>query len=226
MDAEKAAENLEVIRQLMERPVRYSTMSGWSGIFAGCTAVLGLAMDAAVCAACRDPEEAMWYNLAVWMGVLLLASAGVITLTLLRERAQGIALWSQAKRRVLMTILPPFIASVGLTLAIVYLWYFRVGPNQWGLIPAIWMTFYGVACFHLGLYSIREMRIMGAAFILAGLLTAAFLQYNVPGVTVPLRASGFTLGFAPGSAPYVTLGVTFGGFHIVYGIAVLIRHGG
>ena len=26
--------------------------------------------------------------------------------------------------------------------------------------------------------------------------------------------------------PYATLGVTFGGYHIVYGIVVWIRHGG
>jgi hypothetical protein len=226
MDAEKAAENLKVIRQLMERPIRYSTMSGWSGIFAGCVAIVGLVLDSAVYGAYRDPVEAMWFNLGVWAAILVIAFAGVTTLTLLRERAQGIPLWSAAKRRFLMTILPAFIAGAGLTLAIVYRWYWQVGPNQWGLIPAIWMLFYGVACWQVGAFSIGEMRVMGAAFILAGIVTSAFFQYNIPGVTAPLAGSGFTLGLAAGSAPYWTLGATFGGFHILYGIVVLTRHGG
>lgn len=48
------------------------------------------------------------------------------------------------------------------------------------------------------------MRFLGAAFILAGLAAGAFCQPR----------------------PYWAMGITFGGFHIVYGIIVWIRHGG
>ncbi len=34
MDSDRAAQEIRIIRQLMERPVRYSTMSGLSGILA------------------------------------------------------------------------------------------------------------------------------------------------------------------------------------------------
>ena len=49
--------------------------------------------------------------------------------------------------------------------------------------------------------------------LLAGLVAACCFQYTIPGLT-------------PGTAPYWTLGITFGGFHIVYGTIVWIRHGG
>jgi len=75
---------------------------------------------------------------------------------------------------------------------------------QWGLIVPCWMLFYGVACWQVSQYSTREIGAMGAAFILAGLVSAAFLQGH----------------------PYLTLGVTFGGFHIVYGMYVWAKYGG
>ena len=113
--------------------------------------------------------------------------------------------WSPVKRRILMTILPSFLAGVGLTLAIVYRWYVGTGPNQWGLIPAIWMGFYGVACWNVGGYSIGEVRLLGLAFVLAAVLAATtFWQAH----------------------PYWALGITFGGFHMVYGVIVWLRHGG
>jgi len=211
MDADKAAENLTVIRQLMERPIRYSTMSGLSGILAGCAALGGVAADSWV--SDNLPDDAVWINLLVWAGVFMTAFTCSAVLTYTRERKQGMPFWSPVKRRILMTILPPFVAGVGLTLAIIHRWYTGDGPNQWGLVPPIWMTFYGVTLWQIGTFSAGELRAMGIAFILAGLVTAWNYQYSIPYLE-------------PGTAPYWTLGITFGGFHIVYGIVVWIRHGG
>ncbi|MDP6633624.1 MAG: hypothetical protein QGG42_01865 [Phycisphaerae bacterium] len=211
MDADKAAENLTVIRQLMERPIRYSTMSGLSGILAGCAALGGVAADAWV--SDNLPNDALWINALVWAGVFVTAFTCSAVLTYVRERKQGMPFWSPIKRRILLTILPPFIAGIGLTIAIMYRWHIKDGPNQWGLVPPIWMTFYGVTLWQIGLFSAGELRAMGAAFILAGLVTACSYQHTIPGLE-------------PGTAPYWTLGITFGGFHIVYGIIVWIRHGG
>ena len=203
MKPEKAAENLAVIRQLMERPVRYSTMSGPAGILAGLAALGGLAADKYFWSL-HSAETALWINMCVWAGVFMVALAGVLVLTRLREIPQGMPWWSPVKRRILTTVLPPFVAGVGLTLAIAYRWYVADGPNQWGLIPAVWMLFYGVACWQVGEFSILEIRIMGVAFLVAGLIVGAFFH----------------------NAPHLTIGLTFGGFHVVYGVAVWIRHGG
>jgi hypothetical protein len=206
MDTEKAAADLKVIRQLMERPIRFSTMSGLSGIWAGLVALAGLAVDHFVSR--RLPgEQGVWIILGDWAGVFVLAFAGAWTFTRRREKRQGMPAWSGVKTRVLLTILPPFVAGVGITAIIILRWTFaRATPSldQFDLVPAIWMLFYGVALWQLGEFSPREVRLLGAAFVLAGLATAALFQ----------------------ESPYAALGATFGGFHLIYGAIVWIRYGG
>ena len=238
MDSNRAAENLAVIRQLMERPVRISTQSGLGAILAGCAALAGIVIDWLISGrsgrggeggfspfgyfdryfdAARsptfDPFTAAWLNLAVWAVVFAVAVAAALGVVRFREVRRGLPFWTPARRRMLATIIWPFVIGAGLTAAIVYHGFVGDRWSEFGLIPAIWMLTYGLACWNMGQYSIREIRVMGAAFMVVGLLTAAFFQFDFPGLQ-------------PGLAPYATLGVTFGGFHIVYGIVVWIRHGG
>lgn len=205
MNPRDAVKELAVIRELMERPVRYSTQSGLAGILAGILALAGVALDYSFSMRFEErPQTAFWINLAVWLAVFVAALLAVLVCTRLRERNRAMPFWSPIKRRILLSILPVFIAGAGVTGAIVGRWYVASGPNQWGLIPPLWMLFYGLACWQIGDLSVREMRVMGSAFVLAGILSAAFLQGH----------------------PYWTMGVTFGGFHLIYGTVVWIRHGG
>ena len=204
IDTSKAAEDLKVIRELMERPVKYSTQSGLAGIIAGLAALGGLGFDIFNSLRAETLGRAIWWNMFVWLGVLIVATAGVLVMTRIREKKRGMPLWSNVKGRILRTILPPFIAGVGLTFATLFMWYKTGNDFQVYLIPSIWMLFYGVACWQVGEFSVREIRILGVAFILAGLCTAMFFQCR----------------------PYLVLGITFGGFHLVYGTIVSLRHGG
>ncbi|MHC4718014.1 MAG: hypothetical protein ACYS5V_13660 [Planctomycetota bacterium] len=205
MNPERASEQLAAIRELMERPVKYSTQSGLSGIIAGLAALAGVFADIHVSGAYRHDETAMiGINMAVWAGVFAVAFAGATIGTRLRERKQGMPFWSNVKKRILRTILPPFIAGVGLTVAIVYRDLAHGEPAMWGLIPAVWMLFYGVALWQLGEFGVTEIRALAVAFLLAGLLCAAEFH----------------------TAPYLTLGITFGGFHLAYGAVVWMRYGG
>ena len=217
MNPERAAQNLEVIRQLMERPVKISTQSGLGAILAGCATIAGAIFDSHISASLNRSDEdrqiAFWINIGVWAVVFVVSMAASLGLMRLREFRRHLPFWTPAKRRILSTIIWPFIAGVGLNAAIMYRWYHGIGPNQWGLIPPIWMITYGLACWGVGQYSINEIKVMGAAFILSGLATAAFFQSDFPGID-------------RGMAPYLTLGITFGGFHIVYGTIVWARHGG
>ncbi len=216
MTPEKAAEHLKVIRQLMERPIRCSTQSGLSGVFAGCVALLGVWADYTLCETVGLGAKVFWINSVVWTAVFFVALGGTLLLTRLREVRMGMPFWTPAKRRVIATVLPYFVLCVGLTWSIMYhRFILKDHVNQYGLIAPLQMAFYGLACWSVGRYTIPEIRVMGAAFILAAIVTAFFCQYRV-------------FGFVPYDivAPYWTLGVTFGGFHIIYGIVVWIRHGG
>ena len=216
MDAQKAAEELKIIRQLMERPIRFSTMSGLAAIQAGTWTLIGVAADRWIFRNVQEWNQALVLGMAVWACVFVLSFVGVVLLTRRREIAQGMPFWSPVKRRILSTILPPGIAAIGLSLAICAGVWEDAGHcmyvpgksiaavGQWYLIPAIWMLFYGVALWQLGQFSPVEVKVLGGAFILAGLATALLWQME----------------------PYLTMGVTFGGFHILYGVVVWIRHGG
>ncbi|MHC4984944.1 MAG: hypothetical protein ACYTFO_02185 [Planctomycetota bacterium] len=215
MDANKATEELAVIRQLMARPIRFSSMSGLAAIQAGVWALIGIAGDYWAFRRLRDPREALLVGGAIWAAVFVLAVVGVLLLTRRREIAQGMPFWSPVKRRILSTILPPFVAAVGLTLIICARYAMTYSGKgypillEWDLIqgyliPSIWMLFYGVALWQLGQFSPGEVKVLGAAFIAAGLATALLWQ-----------------GY-----PYWVMGITFGGFHILYGLVVWIRHGG
>jgi len=209
---EKAEENLKVIRDLMERPVRYSTQSGLAGIIAGASAICGLVADIWVWNRAATIEEAIFNCMFVWIAVLFVALCSVLILTHLRETKQGIPHWSKIKVRIFKAIALPFVAGAGLSAIIILSWFRvpeddalrRVIFNQGFLVPALWMLFYGIACWQVGEFSVIEMRIMGAAFVAAGLITALFFQ----------------------DYPYVALGITFGGFHIFYGVVAWVRHGG
>jgi len=201
MYTEKASQQLSVIRELKERPVRYTTMSGAAGVFAGATALVGLWVDDFVWHS-LPARQAMPMEVAVWGAVFLVALAGTIVLTRLRERKMGLPFWTYARKRVLRVIVPPFVAVLGLTLAILARWY-AGQDNFWGMIPPLWMACYGLACCQVSEFSLGELRVLGAAFLVSA-VAAVFLP----------------------EWPYATLGVTFGGYHIVYGVVVWIRHGG
>ncbi|MBS3822054.1 MAG: hypothetical protein GVY16_00820 [Planctomycetes bacterium] len=205
MDSDRARRELKALRELMERPVRYSTQSGLAAIWAGAVALLGLWLDDWLVERYIDqPRLCAQTTLAAWAGIFALASAGVLLLTRLRERKAGMPLWSQIKTRILLTIAMPWLAGIGVTLVIFGRWYYGLGPNQWGLIPPLWMLCHGIACWQVGESSIRELRWMGLAFVVGGLVTAGGFQ----------------------TYPYWSLGLTFGGLHLIYGIIVTIRYGG
>ena len=217
MDANKATQELAVIRQMMARPIRFSAMSGMAAIWAGLMTIAGVGADYWVWAFWADhPDGAMIASMGVWCGVFAISLLGVVLLTWRRERREKMPFWSPVKKRILVTVLPPFVASMGLTAILALSFLTAVTPTpvgslvgEWSiaqgmLIPAIWMLFYGVTLWQLGQFSPVEVKVLGAAFILAGLATALLWQWE----------------------PYWAMGITFGGFHILYGLVVWARHGG
>ena len=84
--------------------------------------------------------------------------------------------------------------------------------GHYALIPFTWMVFYGLAVWSVGLFSPVEVKVLGAAFLTAGLFGVLLLD------AMPLgRIYDYLL---------VSMAATFGGFHLAYGAVVWARHGG
>src|SRR5512140_1053603 len=125
---ERAMDNLQFIRQTMERAAAFTAVPGRAGVLMGLTAL------AAAWLAPGQPGSDGW--LAVWAaeGVLaaLIAVAGIVW----KARRARIPLLSGPGRKFLLGILPPVLAAAALTWALP-----RAGAAV--LLPGLWLLLYG-----------------------------------------------------------------------------------
>ena len=189
---DEARENLRVIRQVMERSTKYSTLSGLSGVLVGTVAVLGVLATAHVGNVYAHPLRLA----VIWLVVLAAAVAIDFGRNKRRAAQVGKRVVSPLGAHILVAALPAFFAGAVLT---AFLVLHHLLASLWG----VWMLCYGLAICAVGLFSVRPVSFLGAAFVLAGALTL-FLQ-----------------------GPYhlYMMALTFGGFHIAYGLWTARRDG-
>ena len=189
---DEARENLRVIRQVMERSTKYSTLSGLSGVLVGLTAIVGVAATRSV----RDIYDHPLRLALIWLIVLAVAVGIDFVRNKRRAARVGKQVVSPLGAHILVAALPAFFAGAVLTafFALHHLLFY-----VWGA----WMLCYGLAICAVGLFSVRPVSYLGMAFALAGALTL-FLQ-------------------APD--PLAMMALTFGGFHIAYGLWTARRDG-
>jgi hypothetical protein len=198
MTPEQAARHLRVIRELMERPLRQTTRSGAAGILAGLLALAGAGLTwrltggEMLASTPHMPQVG-----ALWLGVLLLATAANLLLTWRRSRTLGRPFWGRQQWHTALAIAPGFLLGAVLTWSLAKHGYYTT-------IAPVWMIFYGMAVWSVGLSSPIEVKSLGAAFFLAAILGWAWIDAH----------------------PIPALAATFGGFHLVYGAVVWARHGG
>jgi len=195
----EAEENLRVIRELMERSTRYSTFSGLSGVCAGLVSILGCMAQrfwvSTLAPAARAPAF-----LLDWTAVIALAIGTDFLLTKRRAPEVGKTINSRLGRQIALASLPGLGTGALLTL------FFLLHGLTDQIYP-FWMLCYGIAVCAVGLFSQKEVGRLGRAFLVAGALT--LLVCNIPA----LQAHAGSIGL-------LMTALTFGGFHIFYGLAV------
>src|SRR5689334_15757648 len=140
MNARQAAENLEVIRTLMERTCQYQLLTARASLVAGSLAGAGalplLWLDAA------NPRHFGLVWLVAFAGSLLDTTVG----TVLRGRASGERVWSRQARTVLLALTPSLIAALALTA-----FFFAHGWHQ--RLPGVWMLCYAQGALATSAYA-------------------------------------------------------------------------
>ena len=190
-DLFEAKENLRLIRELMERSTRHSTFSGVSGVFAGTVSIVGCLVTRWIGERGLSSDAYAAAFLTIWASVVLLAIGADYFLTKRRAAAVGKRIMSRLGKQMFVASMP------GLGSGAVITFYFL----RQGLLPQVypvWALCYGAAVCAVGLFSQREVTRLGLAFLIAG--TATLLLFPLYGL--PMMA------------------LTFGGFHIVYGIVM------
>ena len=197
---EEARENLRVIRQTMERSTKYSTLSGLSGVLIGVTAIVSVVLTSRMLhsqAAAHLPVQGAYPGVGLlWLVELALAVGIEFACNKRRARHIGKRVASPLGAHIILAALPAFVASLALT---AFFALHGMVPYVW----SIWMLTYGLAICAVGLFSVRPVSYLGAAFVLAGAVT----------LLLPVQDALFMMG------------LTFGGFHIVYGVLMAKRHG-
>ncbi len=148
----RAADNLQFIRETMERASAFTAVPGRGGIAIGITAFV------AGWIAQRYPSSA---QLWIWLGEGVLASLLGIAALHWKTRQLSLSLWAKPVRRALLSFITPIFAGAVITLALCRL-------EQISLLMGLWLLLYGVAVVTAGAFSVRIVPIMGFCFLILG----------------------------------------------------------
>ena len=150
---ERAIDNLQFIRETMERSTHFTAVPGYGGIFMGATAI------AAAVIANFQPAVRDW--LIVWLVEAFLAFAIGLFAMWQKSKITKTSLLSAPAKKFAMSFLPPFLCGVLITFGLWRLGHFEM------MIP-VWILCYGAAVTCGGAFSAKAVPIMGWCFIALG----------------------------------------------------------
>jgi hypothetical protein len=186
------------IRSIMNKSARFLTLSGWSGVWAGCTALVGswLAyqwLHPSIVAG----DYAAWRNNSfrfalstdnpvcqfILLGgiIFLVALAGAYFFTWRKAKQQGEALWNSATRQFLFHFMLPLIAGGLFVLGFLY------HGHEMYAAPAC-LIFYGLALINGSKFTLSDIRYLGIFEVILGSICIYF-----PGYGLYFWAAGFGL---------------------------------
>ncbi len=187
------------IRQMMERSSRFVSLSGWSGIAAGCCALIGAGFAWPIV----DARYTQGVNFTPNAGLILLLIGGLTFVaafvsafffTWLRSRRDGAPVWSAAARRLMWSVAVPMIVGAVFVAKL-------IDVGAFGIIAPSCLIFYGLALFCGSKLTLGEIRYLGYAEILLGCITL----------------------WMPGHGFYFWV-AGFGLLHILYGVWMWLKY--
>jgi len=206
----------------MERTTTYRSISVPSAAWAGGLSVVALLINLTILSLHHlfSPKDFLF----LWLGVLAVA-ASANTILLYRDSLRtGCSFPSPAMLSALRGMIPAFFAAGIFTGLFTFQEIYSKVLYHWDVIEVpVWMLFYGLALLGTQYFAPRSIVIMGWAFLISALVLVTMLP----------TLNFFLAGKNP-SGPYewlasVLMASTFGGFHLIYSVAVHIslrRQGG
>lgn len=207
-ESEKALNQLNLIREMMEKATVYRALSAPAAIFGGLLAVLlglyFLLQDKN--GEFVDGAHYFW----TWVVALIIADSFNALLLFKRAKREGSKFISSGVKLTILRTAPAAIAGAIIS--------FEATKNDIELCTLVWILCYGAALLAMGEVAPRSLKRLGWSFIVFG--TVFFLIWmKFKAALSPVLGIGYL-----GSASIMMI-ATFGILHIGYGIGVLIRKG-
>jgi hypothetical protein len=150
---DRAMDNLQFIRETMERAAAFTAVPGWGGFAIGATGLI-----AAYVAAHQGTFD-RW--MVIWFGEALVAVVLAGWTVRIKAGRAGVPLLSGPGRRFALNFAPPMLVGGILTLVL-----YRAGFTT--AIPGIWLLLYGTGVVAAGAFSVPIVPLQGMCFMVVG----------------------------------------------------------
>jgi hypothetical protein len=175
----RAAENLQFIRQTMERGATFTSIPGVGGVLMGIVALAASGVAAA------QPSEERW--LASWLAAAGIAAVVGFAMMVRKARRIAVTLTGANARRFALGMAAPFVAGAAITYE---LWTVR---NFTVMAPA-WLLLYGAGVLTGGIFSVPVVRTIGVCFMALG-IAAIVTPPEWGNVWLAVGFGGLQIGF-------------------------------
>ncbi len=202
-EQQQSLEELQHIKQMMERSSRFISLSGWSGIAAGICALIASfiakrQIDDWISSnyQTRVKDFSSLESNLLTLAVITLVAAFILAFifTYYRSKKKGVSIWGTASRRLLVAVAIPLAAGGFYLLK-------EVEIGNYALIAPGCLIFYGLALVNASKYTLGEVKYLGYSQILLGIINCWMIGYGL-----------------------YFWAIGFGIFHIVYGVIMWSRY--
>lgn len=203
-EAQEFEKDLASIRNMMERSLKFISLSGMSGVMAGIYALIGASAAYYLYHYPVSPFKYRIYSVRSTEAVmvLLLIACIVLVASLLtgwwfsyrKAKRYGEKLWNATSKRLVINLAIPLVTGGLFVLILVY-------TGHYGVAAPACLVFYGLALINASANMYDEVRYLGLSEIVLGLISAL-----LPGYGLIFWAAGF------------------GVLHIIYGAVMHYRY--
>lgn len=201
-------EDLQAIREIMERSSKFLSLSGLSGVFAGVCALIGAAVAWLIILDSghvqydeymRNLGASSTANIRLYLAidallVLGFAILGAVYFSFRKAKKAGQQFWTNSTKRLVGHLLIPLVAGGIFAIILVF-------RNNIELVASVMLIFYGLSLVNAGKFTLGEIHYLGLTEIVLGILAGIFINHGL-----------------------LFWVVGFGVMHIVYGTVMYYRY--
>lgn len=197
-------DDLQHIREMMERSSRFISLSGLSGVMAGVIALLGAAAAYYLLSAngisytdnieSLEPQQLLIQMVLLALAVLVLAVGAGIWFTVRKSKKQGLKIWTNTTKHLLLNLFGPLLAGGIFCAALLY-------HGSIAYVAPATLVFYGLALVNASKYTYSDIQYLGYCEIFLGLIAMFLIGYGL-----------------------IFWALGFGVLHIVYGVVMYQKY--